>query len=294
MAQEPTRRALRQSGMPRAETTEARAIRAAAAALAGAPDGNLSRGVQSAVALPRATPIAPGFLERLGNTFQEAFPGINAARTSVVQGATDAAAKGDYARAAGNVVRGAVTIPLGAASDTVAPITGLLAGAAPFVGGLFGSRGDAAVTRAQPAAAAPAQVSPREAVTQALAQGRTAPAEIAPQDALAKYITSVLSGGATIREAQALGALVPAVTKGAPKAKDSVLGQTAALSEAIFTDQVTKIDEAVKSGTITPEQAVIGKEKATAAWFARNGGLVGFDPSKLVQAQLLEGTGEEE
>lgn len=239
-------------------------------------------------------PPEPGMLERVGNFFQQAFPAINAARVSVRDGVADAAAKGDYARAAGNVVGGMVRYPAAAVVDTLAPVGQALTALPSFVGGVLGSSGDTTVVKAAPAAAAAPD--PRKAVVTALQQGRAAAATpITPQDALAKALGTILSSpNATLADISRAGGLVPAVTKNGPKAKDTVLGQTAALSEAIFQDQVGKIDEAVKAGTITPEQAVVGKEKATAAWFARNGGLVGFDPSKLVQAQLLEGADEEE
>lgn len=273
MAQEPTRRALRQTGMPPYEFPLGSAIARAAAAVP-APE--------------------PGVLERVGNFFQGAFPAINAARVSVRDGVDSAVARGDYARAAGNVVGGMVRYPAAAVVDTLAPVGAALTAIPSFVGGVLGSSGDTSVVKTAPAAAAP---DARQAVQQALVQGRAAtPAEVVtPQDALGEALQKILtSPNATLADISRAGALVPAVTKNGPKAKDTVLGQTAALSEAIFQDQVGKIDEAVKAGTITPEQAVIGKEKATAAWFARNGGLVGFDPSKLVQAQLLEGADEED
>lgn len=238
-------------------------------------------------------PPEPGVLERVGNFFQQAFPAINAARVSVRDGVDSAVAKGDYARAAGNVVGGMVRYPAAAVVDTLAPVGAALTTVPSFVGGILGSSGDTSVVKAAPAAAAP---DARQAVQQALVQGRAAaPTPIAPQDALANALRKILtSPNATLSDISRAGGLVPAATKNDPKTKDTVLGRTAALSEAIFNDQVTKIDEAAKAGTITAEQATIGKEKATAAWFQRNGGLVGFDPSKLIQAQLLEGADEEE
>jgi hypothetical protein len=236
----------------------------------------------------------PGLLERVGNFFQQAFPTINAARVSVRDGINDAAANGDYGRVAGNVARGMVTYPAAAVTDALAPLGGaIINGGGGLLGGLTGSRGDTTVVRTQPVVAAP---NPRTAVTQALAQGREAPATpITPQDALASALQRILtSPRATMGDISRAGGLVPAVTKNAPKGRDTVLAQTAALSEAIFNHAVGEIDAAAKAGTITPDQAKVGKEKATAEWFQRNGGLVGFDPSKMVQAQLLQGADGEE
>lgn len=288
MAEEKTRRALRQTGMPPYDFPLGRAIARVTA------DGSGSAGIRAATAVPTIVlpAVEPGTLERAGNVAREAFPRTNAARTSVVEGAIDAANKGEYARAAGNVARGMVTLPVAAAVDTTAPLARAVSGIGSFLGGVLGSKGDATVTKtqAQPAAA-PAAPAPRQSVVKALT---AAAPEVTPQDALGNFLRQVLtSPNATMGDLSRAGALVPAVTKNGPKAKDTVLAQTAALSEAIFSHANSEIDAAVKAGTITPEQGKIGKEKATAEWFQRNGGLVGFDPTKMVQAQLL-GQDEEE
>lgn len=140
------------------------------------------------------------------------------------------------------------------------------------------------------AALAPKAVTPAQAVDQAMTQGRTADSYITPQDQLSAYIGSVLSRGATIREAQALGPLVPGLARATPNPKQAVLGQTAALSQSIYQNSVTQAQELAKTD---PEGARKVVEQATSDYFNRNAGLVGFDPSKLVQAQLLAGNNED-
>lgn len=260
------RRALRQTGVPPYEFDKM-------------PLGKL-------VAAIDRTP--PPFSEQaIGDFFQRAAPTINLAREDVVDSAKANIAAGNYAGAVGNVIRGAVTLPAAGAVDIVGrPAAMLSQGIGKIIGGALGISSkplSEKVVKATPAAPV------EKPVEKALAQGRAAvvPQQLSSQEALDKYITSVLSGGATIREAAALGPLVGQTVKQGQSAKNTVLGQTAALSQAIFDDQVGKIDAAVKAGTITAEQGVVGKEKATAAWFARNGGLVGFDPTKLALAQQL-------
>lgn len=250
----------------------------------------------SAVANPLTVPIAgaapaaaPGIAQRIGDFARAMFPASTVANASVREGAADAAAQGEYARAAGNIVRGAATIPLAAVDDIVGrPVRTVLGGVPPFVGGLVGSRGSTAVAPAPAARAAPASAT--AASERALTQGRAAAPTITPQDQLSAYIGSVLSQGATIREAQALGGLIPAGASAQPNAKSTVLGQTAQLSQSIYQNAVTQAQELAKTD---PEGAQKVVEKATADYFARNAGLVGFDPTKLAQAQLLGGADEE-
>ena len=243
-----------------------------------------------ATAPTRRTPAAqPSILDQIGATTREAFPNISAVAANLPARVKANIAAGDYARAAGNGAGGMVAYPAAAATDLVArPAISLVRGAGNFLGGVLGSDGSK-VVRAAPALAAPAAVVPaRDAVDNAFAQGRNARVSLTPQDQLGAYISSVLSNGATIREVEKLGSLVPALAKPGQSTKNTVLGETAKLSDAIHQDQLEKINAAVKAGTITADQGTIGAEKATAAYFARNAGLVGFDPTKLALAQQMQ------
>lgn len=271
MAQEPTRRALRQQGTPPYEFPLGSAIaRAAAAAPAPAP-----------------------VLERIGNWAQNTFPGIDSVRREVIDKTAENAAKGNIAGAIGNVVGAVPAYMAHGITDIVGRPAAALSGAvgsglARFVGGAAGGTGeglsDKVTVYPQAAPAAP------KAVNQALAQGRAAAAAetMTPQDALAAALQKILtSPKATLSDISRAGGLVPSVAKGAPKLKDTVLAQTAALSESIYKDQLAQIDAALKDGKTDAETAGIDKQKATMAWFQRNGGLVGFDPTKLVGAQMM-------
>lgn len=139
------------------------------------------------------------------------------------------------------------------------------------------------VNRVKPKAADP--------VTQAMQQGRqmTPDQFVTPRDRLNAYIDTVFRTGATIREAQALGGMVESTPR-PQTTKNTVLGQTAQLSQAIYADQIA---QAQQLGKTDPEAARAVVAKATSDYFNRNAGLVGFDPTKLAQAQLMAGAEEE-
>lgn len=204
-------------------------------------------------------------------------------------------AKGQYGRAFGATLPQVATVPLGLVNDMInKPGNALLSGLGNVVSGALGSSGSTTVNKT-PTVAADAGAgagttignAAGHAVATALAAGRAAAPALSTQDELAAYIHSVLSGGATIREAQALGPLVPATIKQAQTSKDALFGQTAAMSQAIYTQQAKALNDAVAAGTITKEQGEIGAQKATDAYFQRNAGLVGFDPTKLALANQL-------
>lgn len=245
-------------------------------------------------AADRAVKATPGALTALGNVMRSAFPSIDAARTGIATDVVDATGKGQVGRAIGAGLRGVVTLPAAAATDLVArpalaaraagdnAIYGIVNGA---LGTNLGGGSKASTTDAIPAAALPAAVAPKAAgpVASALAQGREA-AVADPQAQLADAIATVLGRNPSISDLQAVGALIPTTTKMSQTAKDATFGSTAKLSGAIFQQQLA--DAAAAHGVGTPEYKE-AFNKATAAYFQRDAGLVGFDPTKLATAQLL-------
>lgn len=177
---------------------------------------------------------------------------------------------------------------LGATSPSYAgTIARVAAPAAAALGlGAFLNNGESAI----PAAAAEPKTA-AAAGESALAAGRAAPESITPQEALASRLGVILgSNRATMSDLQTAGALVPATIKGQPTQKDQVVGQTAALSQAIFANQVAQANELSKTD---PAGAKAVVAKATADYFQRNAGLVGLNPANLAMAQMLN-PGEEQ
>lgn len=143
----------------------------------------------------------------------------------------------------------------------------------------------------------PVQPEPQQAVAQALQQGRTAaPTEIAPVDRQSQLIAAILGSGLTVNEAAQVAGILPAPANGgkAPSMKDNVLGQTAALSQELYKNQVAQIQAQAASGDLDTETARGAIEKATTEHFNRQAGLVGFDPLKIAQAALMDGALEDE
>lgn len=138
-------------------------------------------------------------------------------------------------------------------------------------------------------------VQPENPVAQALAQGRTAapPREIPAVDRQSQLIAAILGSNLTVDEATKVTSILPAAAGGgkAPSAKDNVLGNAAKLSEALFQNQVNQATELAKTDPVGARAIV---DKATQDHFARQAGLVGFNPVQLAQAALLNGAGEEE
>lgn len=167
-----------------------------------------------------------------------------------------------------------------------------------FIDGLMGNPKGGARTPVQPAAAPTSldQATAAQAARVALAAGRGAQNPITPQDRVAAFIDSQFQGPLTMREAAAFSGMLPDVAtaraasgKG-PKAKDTVLGQTAQLSQEIYQNQ---IDQAKALMATDPEGARAATEKATQDYFNRQAGLVGFNPTNLAQAALMAGADEE-
>lgn len=133
-----------------------------------------------------------------------------------------------------------------------------------------------------------------KAADEALATGagmRPAPTVITPQEALANRLGVILgSDRATLSDIQSAGALVPTSIKPATTQKDALTGQTAAVSQAIFANEVAQAQELAKTD---PEGAKKVTAKATADYYQRNAALVGANPQNLAMAQLLNPNGGE-
>lgn len=237
------------------------------------------------MAEPKKRELETGLIGRVARAIAETTGTI---RTNV----QDANAKGDTARAAGNVVSGLVRYPLAVSDALEKPAEDVVAKIPAFLGGLVGSKGGSAVRVMPQAAAAPAEVPAADPVRQAITQGQRSPDQfITPQDRLGAYIDSVLTKGATIREATALGNLLPNTSTAAgmrgkaPSAKDVVLGGAADISGALYQKEL----EAAKASAATPEEYAERFQKATTAFFQRNAGLVSStQPSLADQLKELE------
>jgi len=201
--------------------------------------------------------------------------------------------------AAGNAIRTALPmvspgamIPLQAALPLVTTQAGRES-VRDFTRGVSGTDGEGAA-----AVAPPRLASTVLAERAALRQPSAAAAAVAPamreptaQDRAMAAIDSILSKPFTMRQFSAATAALPGVTqagvastKVAPKMKDTVLGATAELSQSIFAQEIAQA-QAMKAAD--PKGAQDAAKKATDAYFQRNAGLVGFNPSELLQAQLL-------
>jgi hypothetical protein len=209
------------------------------------------------------------------------------------------AAGAQVRRAVGNATSGAATrtamaIP-GIAAPLVAPIIATVGSqrgrvaVRDFVDGLIGNPkgGKKAPVQATPA---PAPARARQPVEESLAIGRTAEPVITPHDRQLAFLDTVFRGPLTMREAAAYSQMLPQQASKAPTAKDTVLGETAKLSQAIYQNA---IDQATELAKTDPEGARAITEKATAEYFNRQAGLVGFNPVQLAQAALMGGVEEE-
>lgn len=154
-----------------------------------------------------------------------------------------------------------------------------------FFEGLAGAADGSKASKA--AAAVPAKP-----VEQALSQGRSARAQAAaaPNDPVGQMLSAILASGLTVNEAATVAGMLPAAGKPA-SAKDTVMSQAAKLSEALFQNEINQATELAKTD---PDAAKAVVEKATAAHFQRQAGLVGFNPVQLAQAALMGGAAEEE
>lgn len=192
--------------------------------------------------------------------------------------------QGQIARAVGSgLVAPLVTYPAAVVEDVVGrPARTVASSLVDVLGGALGSGGSTAVAPAAPAASRQ-PVAPQRAVEAAMAKGRAAPA-VTPQARALAAIDTILRGPFTLKEFETAVGALPAPAK-PQTTKNTVLGQTAELSQQIFQNQITQAQELAKSD---PESAQAAVAKATDDYFKRNSGLVGFNPADLVNAQILQ------
>ena len=176
-------------------------------------------------------------------------------------------------------------VPVVAATAPKASTVAKAAGAAGLIGLNLAAGRDGTVTPAPAPAAAPER--PVEA---ALAAGRTLPAEITPYERQLAALNAIFkSPNATLSDLQSATGMLPARPK-PPTAKDNVLSETAALSQAIFQNDIKNAEELAKTD---PEGARALTAKAMEAEFQRRAGLVGLNPMNIAQAQLMAPAEEE-
>lgn len=138
-----------------------------------------------------------------------------------------------------------------------------------------------------------APTTPQKAATPAAPAGKPGKVVMPPQgtvDPQIAALAAILGSNLTVKEAAAVTGMLPAPAKPVD-AKDRVLGQTAQLSEAMFAADIAAATELEKTD---PIGAKAMSEEAFARRFARDSGLVGFDPAKLAQAQLMYDAGGQE
>lgn len=146
----------------------------------------------------------------------------------------------------------------------------------------------AAVTQAASArrvAQQPAQ--PKPSAQPKAAAKTDAPVMVLPEDRARAMLATILSKPLTISQYEHAAGTLPVVApmgNKAPKAQDVVLGQTAQLSQQLFSQDIAQAQEIAKSD---PEAARAATQKATDAFYQRQASLSGVNMQQLAQAQLL-------
>lgn len=111
-----------------------------------------------------------------------------------------------------------------------------------------------------------------------------------PQERQLAFVDSLFRGPLTMREAQMATGMLPAAGK--PRSsKDIVTGDAAALSQAIFQNDIANAEKLAESD---PEGARALTAKAMEAEFSRRAGLAGLNPMNLAQASMMQGDPEGE
>lgn len=175
-------------------------------------------------------------------------------------------------------------MPVVAAAAPKASTVAKAAGAAGLIGLSVAGGQDNTVTPAKPVAA------PEKPVEAALAAGRTLPAEITPYERQLAALNAIFkSPNATLTDLQSATGMLPKPNKPA-SAKDNVLSETTALSQAIFQNDIKNAEELAKTD---PEGARALTAKAMESEFQRRAGLVGLNPMNIAQAQLMAPAEEE-
>lgn len=167
-------------------------------------------------------------------------------------------------------------VPKAAMSAPKASTVAKAAGAAGLIGLNLAAGRDDSVT--------PAPAVAEQPVEAALAAGRSLPAEITPYERQLAALNAIFkSPNATLTDLQSATGMLPARPK-PPTAKDNALSESAALSQAIFQNDIKNAEELARTD---PEGARALTAKAMEAEFQRRAGLVGLNPMNLAQAQLM-------
>lgn len=199
--------------------------------------------------------------------------------------------QGDTMRTIGASSRKYVTgIPALAYDITVPPVRALWNGGGRLLGGLLGSDGSTTVNRAFTPPAPAAQQRAAAPVDAALQAGRVAATSpLTPQERMLAHLDTLLSRPMTQRGMQTVSGALAETTANSPRprgAKDTVLDQTAEISQSVYNNEIERIMEARRTGAMTLEQAQAATGKATDAYFLRNTALVG-NPLSFAQANML-------
>lgn len=134
------------------------------------------------------------------------------------------------------------------------------------------------------------KVALKDPVAASLAAGRAAaPTPISPHDRQLAALDTILRGPFTRDDLDLVSRSLPAPAKAATY-KDTVLGETAKLSQQIFANQIAQAQELAETN---PQAARNATAKATDALYQRNAALVGMNPLALAQAQMF-GPAEED
>lgn len=240
-------------------------------------------GANTKTAKQTPTPT-PSVVDQVSQFFQRAFPSISAARQTIGQTAVDNINKGQYVRAAGSVLGGAVRYPVAAIDDFAArPLAaagGLIVnGAQNLVGGALGSTGSTTDI-----VKTPKVVPATQAAAAALQQGAAAaPAEITASDSIRDFITQRLQAGVTNHDLAALaqiGGTAPGLARPVQSAKDRTIGTAAAVADAQFAKAAADADK-----ISDPAEKAKAVNKATDEYYRR---LVGTYNGGLVDAQIAD------
>jgi hypothetical protein len=236
--------------------------------------------------MPSKAADKPGVVDQVSQYFQQAFPAINAARTSVADGVSRSIDNGDPLRALGNVARGVVTYPLAAVSDVAGrPAAALVHGVGSVLGGALGSTGSTTDAIATPVAKVPVAISSNP-VADAMAQGRTAPVPANAADEIHSFIANRLAAGVTNHDLQALSGLastVPALTKVQQSNRDKITGTAGAVTDAEF---AADLAAAKKLGADSPEYTT-AVQKATDKYRQNLLTAAGINPQALAMQTML-------
>lgn len=242
-----------------------------------------------AAVIPEPAPVAasPGLVDQVSQYFQQAFPTINRARVASTAATNENIARGDYARAAGNVASGFLGETTGLVTDLVGrPALAIARGAGNFLGGLAGSRGSTAVVRAPAATPNPVVAAATNPTSAALAAGRAATVPADASSAISDFIRQRFAQGVTNHDIAALSQLAPAaaaLARPTQTQRDARTGISGTIADALF-QQETNAAMTLPEGSAERAAAVLA---ATQNYYQRNAALAGVNPQANAQAALL-------